>query len=197
MSRGTGRDRGFTALELLFVVALTAIMSSIAVPPVLRALDDYRAAGAARYVATRLQRVRMEASLRSADVGARFSTTSSGYVFAVYVDGNRNGVLTSDIYAGTDRQLGAVECLSDNFSGVDFGTWPGLPAVDSGSSPPGTDPIRLGSSDIASFSASGSSSSGSLYIKSRSKQYVVRLYGDTGKTRILVFDETTRQWKPL
>jgi type II secretory pathway pseudopilin PulG len=194
--RRVGNDDGFTSLELVFVVALVATMGGIAVPPVLRALDDYRAASAVRYVATRLQRIRMEAMLRSTEVGAKFYASSAGYVFAIYVDGNRNGVLSYDIQDGTDWQLGASERLGDNFTGVDFGTVPGLPALDSSSSPPGSDPIHFGSGDIASFSASGSSSSGSLYIKSRSRQYVIRLYGDTGKTRILVFDENTRRWNP-
>ena len=197
LTRRVGGEEGFTGLELLFVVAVVATMGGVAVPPVLRALDDYRAAGAVRYMATRLQRIRMEAMLRSSDVGVKFFTSSTGYVFAVYVDGNRNGVLSHDILDGIDWQLGVSERLGDNFTGVDFGTSPGLPAVDSSSSPPGSDPIHFGSGDTASFSASGSSSSGSLYIKSRSRQYVIRLYGDTGKTRILVFDESTRRWNPL
>lgn len=196
MRLGRHEALGFTGLEVLFAVALLATLSSISVPPVIRALDDYRAAGAARYVASRLQRLRMEAILRSNEVGMKFSGTAGSYTFVTYVDGNGNGILTSDITAGVDRPIAAAERLGDNFSGVDFGTIPGLPAVDSGSSPPGSDPIRLGSSDIASFNASGSSSSGSLYIKSRSRQYVVRLYGDTGKTRVLMFDENSRRWVP-
>lgn len=187
---------GFTGLEVLFAVAFLVTVSSISVPPVLHAIDDYRAAGAARYIAARLQRLRMEAILRSTDVGMKFYETGGTYSFFTYVDGNGNGILTSDITSGIDRPIIASERLGDSFTGVDFGTVPGLPAVDSGSSPPGSDPIRLGSGDIASFNASGSSSSGSLYIKSRSRQYVVRLYGDTGKTRILMFDAASRKWGP-
>jgi hypothetical protein len=70
--------------------------------------------------------------------------------------------------------------------------------VDSGGTPPGTDPIRLGSSSMATFAASGTSSSGSLYIRGRrNAQYVVRIYGQTGKTRVLKFDARSRQWKGL
>jgi len=196
MRLGRHAASGFTGLEVLFAVALLVTVSSISVPPVIRALDDYRAAGAARYVAARLQRLRMEAILRSTEVGMKFSGTAGSYTFVTYVDGNGNGILTSDISSGVDRPIAAAERLGDSFTGVDFGTIPGLPAVDSGSSPPGSDPIRLGSGDIASFNASGSSSSGSLYMKSRSRQFVVRLYGDTGKTRILMFDAASRRWGP-
>jgi type II secretory pathway pseudopilin PulG len=191
------QQSGFAAIEFLFVAAVVATLAGITVPPVLRALDDYRAVGAARYVAARLQRARMEAVLRSTAVALRFSLTAAGFEFATFVDGNGDGVLAYDISRSVDWRLGSPERLGDNFSGVDFGTEPGLPPVDTGGTPPGTDPIRLGSSDMASFAPAGSSSTGSLYIRGRTKQLVVRIYGDTGKTRILVFDPNTRQWKPL
>jgi type II secretory pathway pseudopilin PulG len=186
--------RGFTALELVFALGVTATLSGLALPPILRGLDDYRAAGAARFVASRLQRARMEAVRRSATVAVRF--TDSGE-FRMYVDGNGNGVLATDIWDGTDPQLGSAERLESNFAGVYFGTIDGLPPVDSGGAPPGGDPIHLGASDSASFTSSGTSSSGSVYVRSRTCQLVVRIYGDTGKTRILRFEERSRQWRPL
>lgn len=191
------REAGFTAIEMMFAVAIIMTVGGVAVPQVLAALNDYRAIGAARYVATRLQRARMEAVHRSVEVAVRFTQTPAGYVFGVFVDGNANGVLSRDIAAGVDWPLGAIERLADTFSGVDFGTDAGLPAVDTGGTPPGADPIRLGAGDLASFSPIGTSSSGSLYIRSRTRQLVVRIYGDTGKTRVLTFERNTGQWKPL
>src|SRR4029078_9319283 len=168
----------------VFATATMATMGGMAVPPVLAALEDYRAAGAARYISARLQRARMDAVARSADVGLLVVQTTSGYSYAVYVDGNRNGVRSTDIQKGTDRQLMPAERLVDQFPGVDFGALPGLPAADVGGTPPSRAPIRLGSSNLASFTASGTSSSGSVYIRGRrDTQYVVRIYGQTGKTR--------------
>jgi hypothetical protein len=116
----------------------------------------------------------------------------------VYVDGNRNGVLTREIQRGIDRRIGAPERLSDQFTGVDFGAIPGLPPVDPGGTAPGSDPIRLGAGSFASFSARGTSSSGTVYIRSqRDAQYAVRIFGETGKTRMLKFDRRARQWIPL
>jgi type II secretory pathway pseudopilin PulG len=183
---------------LLFVVALIATVCGVAVPPAIHSVDAVRAAGAARYVSARLQRARMEAVLRSADVGVRFSNTPSGYTFVVYVDGNGNGVLSRDILRGVDWPLGSIERLPDTFAGVDFGALPGLPAVDPGGVPPGADPIRLGASSTATFTAHGTSSTGSVYIRGRNqRQFVVRIYGDTGKTRVLEFENGTGRWKPL
>src|SRR5262245_25765837 len=189
---------GFAAIELLFVVALVATVCGIAVPPALFALDALRAAGAARYTSARLQRARMEAVARSTDVSVRFSAVLGGYAFTAYVDANGNGVTSDDVARGVDPRLGSADRLSDHFAGVEFGTLSGLPPVDRGGAPPGADPIRLGTGNAATFTANGSSSTGSLYILGRGRQqFVVRIYGDTGKTRVLKFDERTGQWKPL
>ncbi|MBI3493714.1 MAG: hypothetical protein HY047_18350 [Acidobacteria bacterium] len=195
---GRGSCRGYSLVDLVFVVSLTITLGGIAVPQSLVALDDLRTAGAARFVAARLQRTRMEAIMRSADVAVQIISANGGFSYATYLDGNGNGVRTREIASGVDRRLGPVERLADQIPGVDFGTVPGLPAVDPGGQPPGDDPVRLGTSNLASFSAVGTASSGSLYIRGRrGAQYVVRLYGETGKTRILKFESRTNKWKPI
>ena len=191
-------SRGYSLIELTFVAGLTATLGATAVPPLLANLDDVRTAGAVRYMSARLQATRMEAVRRSADVALRFTRTAGGYTYAVYQDANGNGVRTRDIQRGVDRQIQVPERLRDQFAGVDFGTLPDLPPIDPAGPPPGTDPIKLGSSDILTFSALGTSSSGSLYIRGRrTAQYAIRVLGATGKTRVLKFDWRTRQWKPL
>jgi type II secretory pathway pseudopilin PulG len=191
-------SRGYSLLELVFVSGIAVTLSGIAVPPLLTAMDDVRAAGATRYISARFQRARIEAVLRSAEVALQFTQSPSGYAYAVYVDGNRNGLLTREIQRGIDRLIGAPERLSDQFPGVDFGAIPGLPPVDPGGTAPGSDPIRLGAGSFASFSAKGTSSTGTVYIRSqRDAQYAVRIFGETGKTRMLKFDRRARQWIPL
>ncbi|PYR06304.1 MAG: hypothetical protein DMG00_19105, partial [Acidobacteria bacterium] len=73
----------------------------------------------------------------------------------------------------------------------------GLPPVDAGVPAPGNDPIRLGVSDMATFTAKGTSSAGSIYIRSRRTQYVIRIFGTTGKTRLLKFDARSHEWRPV
>lgn len=193
---GRRSSRGYSLIELTFVTGLVATLSGIAVPQVLTALDDYRTAGAVHYLATRLGRARMEAAARSADVALRFTPDADGDSFAVYVDGNGDGVRTRDIQQGTDRLLLPAEHLRDNFSGVAFAVPSGLPPVDSGPATDG-DPLKLGSSNLLSFSALGTSSSGSVYIRGRSgAQYVIRTYGQTGKVRTLKYDARSRRWNP-
>jgi Type II transport protein GspH len=187
----------FSFIEIVFVVGTAATVSAVAVPETLATLDSSRAAAAARYVSTRLQRARMEAVTRSASVGLRINQSGDHYDFTTYVDGNRNGVLSKDIQSGIDRIIQPADRLGDHFQGVEFGATPDLPAVDSSSAPPGSDPIHLGSGDIATFTPTATSSSGSLYIRgSRGAQYVVRIYGETGKTRVLRFNPGSGQWMP-
>jgi type II secretory pathway pseudopilin PulG len=189
---------GYSLLELMMGVALCVTLSGAAVPEFLIALDDTRASGAMYHISGRLQRARMEAVTRSAMVDMKFTQSAASYSYAVYLDGNRNGVLSRDIQIGIDRLIMSAERLPDQFPGIEFGAIPGLPPVDPGGTPPGTDPIRLGSANMASFSAVGTSSSGTVYIRSRrNAQYAVRIFGDTGKTRMLKFDARTRLWKQL
>ena len=95
-------SRGYWLIELMFVAALLVTTGAMAIPQVTTGLDEFRAAGAARYVSTRLQRTRMEALARSVDVAMQFTRSATGYAFAVYADGNHNGVLTTEIAGGVD-----------------------------------------------------------------------------------------------
>jgi type II secretory pathway pseudopilin PulG len=188
---------GFSLLELVFVVGLITTTAAAIVPSVATAVDTYRTVGAVRYVAARLQRTRMDAVTRGFNAAIRFTPTGTAVSFGVYADGNGDGVRSADIDRGIDRLLIGPERLGEQFAGVEFGTLPGLPGVE-GSAPPGADPIRIGSARMASFTPVGTSTSGSLYILGpRRAQFVVRLYGETGKTRILKFNARANAWEPL
>ena len=190
--------RGFTLLELLFTLTTAATLLAMAIPHFLEGLDGWRTFGAAHYVAARLHLTRMEAVRRSRNTAIRFVRSGNSYTYAVHTDGNRNGVLTRDIESGVDPRINAVERLPDQFPGVDFAAGDNVPAVDGMGEPPGSDPVRFGSSDMVVFTAIGTSTPGSLYIRGRrGAQYVVRVFGDTGKIRILRFHPGIRAWKSL
>ena len=58
------------------------------------------------------------------------------------------------------------------------------------------DPIRFNRSDIASFDQLGTSTPGSLYLTDgRALLSVVRLFGRTGKVKILRYDSKTEKWE--
>jgi type II secretory pathway pseudopilin PulG len=188
----------FSLLELLFVMGLAVTLSGIAIPQLTQSLDEMRTTGAARYLAARLQQARTEAIARSRDTAIRFTAAGSTYAYAVYVDGNRNGVLNSDIADGIDVCLAPLERLSDHFPRVDFGVAPNLPAVSPDDGSAGSDPIHLGVGNLATFTSDGTSSTGSIYIRGDGgTQFVIRLYGQTGKARILKFNPQSRTWTAI
>lgn len=185
-------------LDMIFALALSATLAGVAVAQTLASLDDMRAVAAARYVSSRLQQTRIEAIVRGHRAALRFDPVANGYAYRTFVDGNRNGVLSADIQSGVDRSISPSDALGHRFPGVEFGAIPGLPSVDPANPPPGTDPIRTGPSDMVTFTPIGTATSGSLYIRGRNHiQLVVRIFGQTGKTRVLRFDSRHQQWNPL
>lgn len=184
----------FSLIELMFALGVAATIATAAVSSLAGTVGEFRASGAARYVAARLQQARVRAITRSRDTALRITRDSSGFVVSVYEDGNGNGVLTRDIQNGIDTPVGPTERIADQFPGVDFGTLPAIPGVEGGT-PPGSDPIRLGASDGVTFTAIGTATAGSLYLLGRgASQYVVRIYGETARTRILKYNPRTRTW---
>jgi type II secretory pathway pseudopilin PulG len=197
MHRQTRTD-GYSLLELIFVLGTLTTLAGIAMPQVLGMIDDYRTAGATRYVSSRIQRTRMEAVSRSSRVAMQFVPHGQGYSFGVYLDGNGDGIRSEDIRNAIDPSIAAVDRLADHFSGVEFGVLAGLPPVEAAGAAPGSDPIKLGASNLLSYSPAGTSTSGSIYVRGRGHaQYVIRVFGDTGRTRILKFNRRTREWRPL
>jgi type II secretory pathway pseudopilin PulG len=184
----------FSLIELLFVLGIAATISVAALPGAETMVDQVRAAGAARYLAARLQQTRVRAIARGRDTAVRITADAHGFRIDAAEDGNRNGVLSSEVANGTDPLVGSSEYLRDRFPGVEFGALPGLPGAE-GSGPPGADPIRLGSGHAVTFTPVGTATPGSLYLKSRGgAQYVVRIYGETGRTRILKYSAAQRTW---
>ncbi len=185
-------------VDLMFALGLSITLAGIAVAQTLGSLGDMRAVAAARYVSARLQHTRVDAIVRGRRAALRITRDADGYSLVRYVDGNRNGVLSADIQSGVDRAIDASEKLEHRFGGVTFGAIAGLPPVDPGGPPPGNDPIRTGAGNMVTFTPTGTSSSGSLYILGNNgAQLVVRVFGQTGKTRVLKFDARNGQWRAL
>jgi prepilin-type N-terminal cleavage/methylation domain-containing protein len=180
----SSRPRGFTVIELMFVIGLWAVIAGFAVPQVLVALDRQKAWAAARYLAARMAMARSHAVTRSAYVALRFTSLGDDVMFQMFVDGNRNGVRTLDIGSQVDQAIGVSARLSELFPGVVIGI-----------SDVGTDPVRIGSTNLLSFSPLGTATPGTIYVRSREGlQLAVKITGATGRTRLLRYGPLTREW---
>jgi Tfp pilus assembly protein FimT len=162
-------------VEALFVCALIAVVASIAVPVSLAGIDRARGWAGTRFVAARLIRARAQAVGRGAAVALRIDGEGNRATLSSFVDGNRNGVLTADIDAGTDRPLDDAVPLATLFPGVAV-------TADGG--------VRL-----FSFSPDGTGSSGSIYLTNRDgSRFAVRVLGATARVRIERYVEARGDW---
>lgn len=187
---------GYTVLELMLVGSLAITLSAVAIPNVVSGLESARTAAAARYLAGRLHLARLEAVKRSAAVAVRFEGPEQGYRFALFTDGNGDGVRARDIARGADHRLSADERLSEQFPSVRFGFIEGARTIDSGTTvAPEDDPIQIGRSAFLTFSPNGTATAGTLYLRGRgAHQFAVRVLGVTGRIRVLEFNRQAGQW---
>ena len=190
------RTKGCSLLEALMAISIVLIIGGAAVPFAHGSIARSRVAGAAGYVAARLAAARMEAVRRAAHVAIRFMQTSDGYSLQSFVDGNTNGVRTSDIAAGVDPAISAEEQLDNHFSGIAFCILPNVLAIESDEALETSDPIQIGPTSLVSFNPAGSSTSGTLFVcRASGNQFAVRILGITGRSRVLRFDFGDGQWR--
>jgi type II secretory pathway pseudopilin PulG len=175
---GVSRAAGHTLIELLFALGLLLVLAAMTLPQVLAGVDRSRTHAAARYLAGRMALARAQAVARAATVALRFSADGPAVVIAEYVDGNRNGVRSSDIASGVDRMLAPPASLAAIFPGVAIAPAPG-----------GGGAVQVGASGIVSFTPAGTATSGTISIKGRQgSQFAVRVLGATGRTRVLRYE---------
>jgi hypothetical protein len=189
----SNREKGTTFIEMLLALTVTVTAVALTIPLVGGTLDEVRTAMAARYVAGRIGATRLDAVRRSNAVALRFEREAGEYMFAVFGDGNGNGVRSAEIRQGIDAALGPFERLCEKFPGVRFELGPGVPDAD-GQAGTGQDGVRIGSPQILSMSSDGTATSGTLYIRGRRGQYAVRVLGATGRTRMLQYQPRDRSW---
>jgi Tfp pilus assembly protein FimT len=188
------RPAGASIIELIVALGLAITVSSVALPSLLAGVDAYRAGHAARYLAGSVRHARGRAIAAGRYAAMQFSSANGAASWATYADGNRNGVRTADVTRGIDLLLEPPTRLADIAQGVRFALNPGTPDVD-GRVSASADGIRLGSGNWLSFSPSGTSSSGTIYLAGPGRQqYAVRVLGPTGRLRLLRYDSTARTW---
>jgi Tfp pilus assembly protein FimT len=173
-------------IELVAVTAVIAILGGATAARVLSSVDHSRGYAAARYLAGRMALARTQAVARSTAVGLRFTQESAGFTFAVFQDGNGNGIRTADIQSGVDRPSQPSTSLLEQFPGVDIGLSPQSPA---------TSAVQLGQTNLLTFTPLGTATSGTIYVRDqRGTQWAVRVLGATGRIRVLRYDPRTGNW---
>jgi Tfp pilus assembly protein FimT len=166
---------GYTLVEALFVLAVAAVVTAIAVPVSLAGVQRARGWAGTRFVAARFVRARVQAVGRGGSVAIRLDGADESTTLASFSDGNRNGVLTRDIEAGVDPPLDVPVPLSSLFPGV---------AITDDTAP-----------RLFSFSPDGTATTGSVFLRSRDgSRFAVRILGATARVRVERYVEARDIW---
>jgi hypothetical protein len=192
---GAPNQQGAALIDVVFTLGLVAILAGIAIPTWHATRQQGAARAGARFLATRLQQVRMEALKRNVAVALRIDPDTLD-LLAVYADGDGDGVLESDVARGADPLIEPARRLSD-FTSVALRIGRDVPEPESRTVlTAGSDPLRVGRSSLISFSPLGTGTSGTLYLAAdEGPQMAVRIFGATGRMRVLRFEEATGQWR--
>jgi hypothetical protein len=190
--------RGAALIDIIVATTLSVTLAAIAVPVVGGTLERERVVVGAQYLAGQLQRARLESLKRARAVAVRLEIVDDRTRFQLFADGNGNGVLQRDIDRNIDTPLAPAEWLDDQVREIclrlnqDVTEIPGSTTIG-----PGDDPLRIGSTSLLSFTPVGSATSGTLYVAApRGPQMAIRVFGATGRIRVLMFDARMRQWRP-
>jgi hypothetical protein len=194
-------ESGAELVELVVVTAISALLLVLGVPPLLRAASGVSLRLAADEVATTFMLARGYALRHSARVGVKFRVGADGTVlWRLHRDGDGDGVRSDDIESGVDPAAAPAQRLAHFGRTIRFGFPPGEPPRDP-SDPRRRldrleDPIRFNRSDVASFSAFGGATPGSVYITDGAGRLVaVRVSGPTGRVRVLTYRVAEERWR--
>jgi len=190
--------RGAAIIDIIVATSICVLMAAIAVPVIGGTLDRERTIIGARYLAGLLQRARLESLKRARPVAVRVDVIGERTQLRLFEDRNGNGVLQRDIDRGIDLPLTPMEWLDDQTRDMSLRINQNVTDVSGVMTlEPGDDPLRIGNTSLLTFSPVGSATSGTLYVAAhRGPQMAIRVFGATGRVRVLMFDARTRQWHP-
>ena len=193
-----GGANGAALIDIVVATSLIVVMAAIAVPVLGGTIERERTVVGAQYLAGQLLRARLESLKRARSVAVRLEVLGDRTKLRLFADGNGNGVLQRDIDRGIDRPLTPAGWLDDQARGISLRVNQAVTDVSSGAAlAPGDDPLRIGNTALLTFSPLGSATSGTLYIAApRGPQIAIRVFGSTGRVRVLTFDAWTHQWHP-
>ena len=189
------KHNGYSLAELLTVVAIIALIALATVP----AFASMRRRSAARTAAVAMRSIfhlaRSRAVSRGRNCGVKFQQSGPEWQFALYDDGDGDGVRNDDITKGTDRRVAPPRVVLPESRLVSIGLLPDTVRDPDGDQLlPTASPVQFGRSTICSFSPLGESTPGTIYMKSDRNLWAVRVYGATAKMRVLRYDVATRKW---
>jgi type II secretory pathway pseudopilin PulG len=188
--------RGYTLIDTVVAAGLCSMMSAVAMPMIGGTLDRERTIIGAQVLAGQLQRARLESLKRARGAAVRLDVIGDRTAMQLFIDGDGDGVRQADVEDGTDPALTPLEYLDQHASGISLRINQAITdAGGGGDLQAGDDPLRIGNTALLAFSPYGSATSGTLYVSGqRGPQMAIRVFGATGRVRLMTFDPQARRW---
>lgn len=191
------RENGITLIEIIVVIAIIGIIAMCAMPAFAVYKRQASVIAAGNEMRGLLREVRSRAIARGRYSGVKFVKSGTNWTYSLYDDGNGNGISNADITKGIDRRYFGPAVVMPQFRTAAIALLPTVIRDPDGAKLLPTDPaLQFGTSTICSFSPEGSSTPGTIYISDGIDHlYAVRVFGATGKVRMLRYDTGSQKWE--
>ena len=156
------RNDGFTLLEIVTTVAIIGVVALVAVPSFAAYRRHASLLAEAEQLRSIFRAARARAIARNANSGVRFAQSGSQWTFALYDDGDGDGIRSDDIARGRDRCYAAPTVLMPQFHIATFALLPvAIRDPDGDPLSPAAPAVQFGRASLCSFSPNGAGTPGS------------------------------------
>ena len=189
-------ETGASLSELLIAVAVIGLMTGVTIPSFNAYRHKAAVVAAADVLRSVFREVRSAAVARGQNCGAKFVSDGARWTYSIYADTNGDGVTNADIKSGVDRRIAGPFALDSRLVPASIAVPPMKVRDPDGDWMLPTDPpVQFNRSAICSFSPIGGGTPGSIYLSDGvSTFYAARVYGASGKVRLVRYDAPTGKW---
>lgn len=185
-------------MEVLVVLAIMGMIAAIAGSDLFVVQRSVNLRRLARQVATDTRICHAEALVGLKSVGLVFYQENDKWLYRMVVDGNLNGVSRLDFERGIDKPIGPRVWLEFLSAGTRVGVPTGWKVPDPAGGLLTGDGLRIGRSQIISFSARGTATPCSIYFNDgESRMLALRINGETGRIRALEWHRGWPEWREV
>ena len=192
------RQHGYTLADMLVILAVIGMTVGVALP----AFNSMRRRTAVRAAGCELRSLfhtaRMRAISHGQHSGLRFTRYGNEWRYAAYDDGDGDGVRNDDIADGIDKMLFIPRPVLAADRGAATISVPRKTITDPDGDKltPSSSPVQFNRSSICSCSPLGQCTPGTIYLTDGDAGvYAVRMYGPTGRIRMLRWNDVRRKWE--